>query len=48
MSFDIIVIKPTNLDAESQSDVREVSPLGDAESVRRIYRHETMASKGTR
>ncbi|WP_196766828.1 hypothetical protein [Burkholderia territorii] len=37
MSFDIIAIKPTNLDAESLNDVREVSPLGDAESVRRIF-----------
>ncbi|MGY6126096.1 hypothetical protein ACW9YV_11535 [Paraburkholderia strydomiana] len=37
MSFDIIVIQPTNLNAESLNDVREVSPLGDAESVRRIF-----------
>ncbi|WP_155624902.1 hypothetical protein [Burkholderia vietnamiensis] len=37
MSFDIVAIKPTNLDAESLNDVREVRPLGDAESVRRIF-----------
>lgn len=40
MSFDIIVIKPANRGAESLNDVREVSPLGDAESVRRIFEDE--------
>lgn len=37
MSFDIIVIKPVNRDADSLNDVREVSPLGDAKAVRRIF-----------
>ncbi|MEX3764834.1 hypothetical protein [Paraburkholderia phenoliruptrix] len=37
MSFDIIVIKPANRDAESLNDVRELSALGDAESVRQIF-----------
>ncbi|WP_155632909.1 hypothetical protein [Burkholderia stagnalis] len=37
MSFDIIVVKPGACDAERLNDVREVIPLGDAESVRRIF-----------
>lgn len=37
MSFDIIVLKPGDRDAESLSNVLEVTPFGDAESVREAF-----------
>lgn len=37
MSFDIIVLKPSNGDAECLTDVQEVASLGDTESVRALF-----------